>query len=135
MHSGTHDRPNLRHLFIALTDPFVIGKNPQKYIFLVPIQSITSWPYDKTCLLKVGDHPFIKHTSFINYSETRNFLVDGSNGLIQGIKDKTHTLDKPFTDPIIFEKILKGVMNSNQTRKKITNNFESAISGSVFDLS
>lgn len=51
------------HLFVIITDTCDAGQN-----LIVPVCSIKSYrTHDATCTLHVGDHPFVKHPSYIAY--------------------------------------------------------------------
>lgn len=66
--SGPPNDPNRKHLFIILTNPICINGCTEKSVLLVSICSVSNDRYyDKTCLLSIGDHEFIKHESYINY--------------------------------------------------------------------
>ena len=54
----THD-PQRRHLFIVLTDPFDDTGNGVSRVLLVSLASVRD-SCDRTCILKPGDHPFIR---------------------------------------------------------------------------
>jgi hypothetical protein len=51
------------HLFIILTNTCERGLN-----LLVPVCTVTG-RFDRTCLLGVGDHKFIRHPSYVMYSK------------------------------------------------------------------
>ena len=61
--------PTGSHLFVVICEPCVVdcyGVRP--HIILVGITTVyPTIPYDNACLLRVGDHPFIEHDSYIYY--------------------------------------------------------------------
>lgn len=75
--TGPIDDIERAHLFIALTDPC-----PQKDILLAPICSV--YPKcKKTCVLRPGDHGFIKVESFVDYSNTIRRSVSAVEKLVR----------------------------------------------------
>ncbi len=68
LYPGTHTNPDKLHLTVVLTDPD-LAKG--RMVLVVPV--ITQRRRcDLTCVLQVGDRPFIKHPSCVDYS--RMFL-------------------------------------------------------------
>jgi len=57
------------HLWIVLSDPA-----QDHFVLLV---NLTSWRTDKdqACLLDVGDHPFIKHKTCVNYAKSKHVAL------------------------------------------------------------
>lgn len=112
-----------KHLFILLTDPTDLPPSDTKHSLIVGLASIRQGrPYDATCCIYVGDHPFIKHDSYVYYyyskiEETRK-LIDGYK---QGFFDHKETLDSA-----IFARVCKGLLESRQTPLKIKQFYEIA---------
>lgn len=77
--------------------------------------------YDKTCLLNVGDHPFIKHESYIYYRKADIF---GASSIARSVADGTFNTHSTFDDPV-FNRILAGFTTSNEIRPKIRRFYES----------
>ena len=71
--------------------------------------------YDKTCILKIGEHPFIKRDSYILYRKAEIF---GVNSISRNIDDGSFSTHQPFND-VTFEKILAGFAISKEVRPKI----------------
>ncbi|MBN1782738.1 hypothetical protein JW948_16500 [bacterium] len=59
------------HLWALLCDP-IEGENK---VLIVNINTMRK-DADSTCTLNVGDHPFIRHTSFVNYANSALVSVD-----------------------------------------------------------
>jgi hypothetical protein len=56
------------HLFILLTDP----RGKEKEVLMACIRSVSPpLPFDASCVLDSGDHPFVKHKSWVDYSHLR----------------------------------------------------------------
>lgn len=61
---GTHQNPDNYHICVVLSDP----ENAEgRQVLYVPIITARR-KCDETCILEVGDHPFIKHTSCVHYA-------------------------------------------------------------------
>ncbi len=58
------------HLWLVLTDPH--GNPPE--IVAVMVRTPKTFT-DETCILNVGDHPFIEHKSSVHYSTAQRFRV------------------------------------------------------------
>ena len=71
--SGPANDPTRKHLFICLTDVF----GPDKETLMVSVSThLAGLPADDTCHLFAGDHPFIKHKSFVEYDKARVYAAD-----------------------------------------------------------
>ncbi len=74
-----HEIPQSKpHLWFVLTDP--TEKLPE--VVAVMVRTLRSFT-DKTVILDVGDHPFIKHPSSVHYSTATFFRVDAIQHAIQ----------------------------------------------------
>jgi hypothetical protein len=101
------------HLWVILSEPI-------RYPEQIVIVNVTSWregiPYqDKTCVLEVGDHPFIRHKSWINYDETRCTTRENLDTLIQ---NNLLLLNEAVTSELL-DRIQQGAALSPHTRGKI----------------
>lgn len=109
------------HLFILLTGP----KQPEGYTcnnnLLVPIGTVyPERPYDATCLLYVGDHPFIRHDSYVNYRMSRIEATDKIDTMVRnGAFSQRDNLDGA-----IFARVCRGLLESRHTALKIRNFYE-----------
>jgi hypothetical protein len=70
---------------------------------------------DTTVILKLGDHPFVKHDTVVNYSDARIFSKDD---LIAKIERKFFSTDKIFAENIL-RTIQQGLLISPYTPKGI----------------
>ncbi|MBP3367024.1 MAG: hypothetical protein J6K96_08575 [Treponema sp.] len=52
----------IRHLRVVITDA-----NDDNEFLTVSIDTFRSRYQDASCIIQPGEHPFIKHTSFVNY--------------------------------------------------------------------
>lgn len=104
--------PTGKHLFVILNKPkdFAGYKNSS---VLVNISSIRKAPYDDTCILEPGSHPFINQRSYIAYRHAR---VDREESLIQKVNALLFTPHEPLDDELL-EQIHNGLYESPQTRR------------------
>ena len=101
-----------KHLFVILNEPkdFAGYKNSS---VLVNVSSIRKAPYDDTCILEPGSHPFINQRSYIAYRHAR---VDREESLIQKVNASLFTPHEPLDDELL-ERIHNGLYESPQTRR------------------
>ena len=65
-------------LFVVLTNPFDDTGDGILRVLLVSLSSIRSYyHYDPACILKPGEHPFVKQESFVVYK--RAIIVEAEN--------------------------------------------------------
>lgn len=107
--------PQGLHLFVLILGPVVLpayGSLPQ-----VAVVSATSQkagiPFDHTCELQVGDHPFIQQPSFISYRHMRIDALPHVSGLVG-------SLWKPHQQcsPDLLKRIIDGVCISRMTPRE-----------------
>lgn len=114
--SGPENDPERKHMFIVLTDPIKLTDSTNKQVLMVPLSS--SRPnipyYDPACILQIGDHPFIKHESFIFYREAR---IEDANKLLKGVA-KGDFLQKDCIDQEVFDRITKGLYQTEHLPPK-----------------
>lgn len=81
--SGPQD--GQRHLFSLLINPQVIeGYGPAPQVFMACVCSIyPETPYDEACILRPGDHPFIRHDSYIDYRRSQIAAATYVEGRVQ----------------------------------------------------
>ncbi|OLE54423.1 MAG: hypothetical protein AUG51_08475 [Acidobacteria bacterium 13_1_20CM_3_53_8] len=98
-----------KHLYVILTEP--AGDPPT-----VAIANITSTNIaDKTVVLEVGDHPFIKKTSYINYSEATVITVEQLRAIME---EDVGVRYKDDASPELLKRIRDGVQASPFTTPK-----------------
>jgi len=103
--------PQGNHLFIILTDPQDYDGHPPKSCISACICTIRKGPYDKTCIIPGGSHPFINNESYVDY---RNARLDQAVHFINSIKSGFFTPKEPV-DSQLLKKIFDGLANSKQT--------------------
>lgn len=95
------------HLFVILTD-----ENPDGEHLLVSITSIPDiGHYDATCLLSAGDHPFIKHDSYVLYRKCEVQRASRISRLV----DRKFYIPRDDMSEEVTNKILEGVIESDFT--------------------
>jgi hypothetical protein len=115
--SGTAEQPDLKHLFILLNDPV----NKEKLVLMVSISTIRPGRFhDTSCLLGVGDHPFIRCDSFVLYAKAR---IESVKTLEEGVRQQL-LLPKDPMDGSVFARICEGLLISRHTPAEIKRFFE-----------
>ena len=108
--SGPND-----HLFVILT-----GISTTLTHLLVNLTSIhANVPHDPTCGLMVGDHPFIRHPSYIAYEFAR---IEMASDLSNRVDAGKLTLSDPVSDALL-NRIRGGIAVSQKCPKKFQTYF------------
>ncbi len=109
--SGPAHDPSRMHLFILLTDPVT----DRHLVLFVSVSSVKfgCW-HDPTCLLEVGDHPFIKMTSWVDYRTTE---IEEAQKILNGLRAGLF-VPMGTIDPSVFLRICEGLMFSNHVKPK-----------------
>jgi len=104
------------HLHIICSNPAFYPRNVKDCVLAVNLSTTTPiLDYDKTCILQNGEHPFIKHDSYVFYKKAEILGVDS---ISRNIADGTFSTHQPFND-VVFERILSGFAVSQEVRPKI----------------
>ncbi|MBB1163222.1 hypothetical protein [Aquariibacter albus] len=108
--SGPAHDPERKHLHIVLTDP-VDGQ--------VQVVSVSSIPqnnlYDGSCTLFAGEHPFVKHDSWVVYRFAR--LVKAQ--LLERKVADGEFIAKPVLDAKVYQFVVDGLLDSPQASPKM----------------
>jgi hypothetical protein len=100
-----------KHLFVIVTN-----KCPADCHLLISRSSVEPGEYyDPACLLQAGDHPFIKHLSFVVYSKA---LIISHDDIIARVRDFTFLIKEDVSDTVAV-KIRDGIAQSKRSTKKI----------------
>jgi hypothetical protein len=101
------------HLFIVCNDTCNLGAN-----LLVNVSSCHD-NSDPTCILDVGDHPFIRHPSFVFYAKA---VIQYAAGIEKGFADG-RLLPQPDLAEAVFERVVAGITVSLDTSPKVARYF------------
>jgi len=99
-----------KHLFIVLTDPCPSRGD----VLLVNVPTIRR-NHDPACRLFAGDHPFLKHDSFVEYAMARIELA-------QGIATAVATgrmIPRDDLDGAVFARVCNGLTTSRFTKPRV----------------
>ncbi|WP_282167105.1 hypothetical protein [Shewanella japonica] len=108
--SGSKD-----HLHFVCSDPVFYPPTQKESVLVVNISSIKDdIGYDSSCVLDVGDHPFITHPSFVYYLKADIF---GADNIARNVADGTFQVHEDCTDET-FVRILDGFDISDDVRPK-----------------
>ena len=101
------------HLFAILTDP-----DEHDSMLAAMVTSVKPGrAFDKTCILNVGDHRFIKHESYIAYVIAETPRVMHVHNMI---RKNSFICDDDFSQTAL-ERITDGVFDSPETKDRIYN--------------
>jgi hypothetical protein len=104
--SGSADDSSKKHLFCILTD--VVEHSH----YVVPICSvIPGRKHDNTCLLELGDHPFIIRPSYVAYQ----FITSYHTTTIIKCMSAGTFIKKEDLESNVFNRIYNGVSISHRT--------------------
>lgn len=110
-----------KHLHIICNDPVFYPNNGKESVLAVNISSVTPGvPYEEGCLLSAGDHPFIKHSSFVMYSRADVF---GAVAIARSIDDGTFAPHAPASEEL-FSRVLAGFEVSDRVKYKVLRFYE-----------
>ena len=104
------------HLFVIILE----AEDHTRNTIIVNIQTIQDGKYDKTVVLRKGDHPFIKHDSYVNY---RLSQIVSLNDLEQKISDGIASI-KPSMTTAVFQKICVGISKSPFTPTEVVEMYQ-----------
>ena len=115
--SGPKEDQDRKHLFILLTDP-QDDEAGKKCVLMVSLSSVRQGvPHDPTCILYAGDHPFVKHDSYVLYQKAR---LEEADKVLRGVKSGLLVPQDPM-DGAVFARICKGLEESRRTPIKLLN--------------
>ncbi len=98
------------HLHIVMCDPYTDGDDmPEKVVWVSISSCRPDRRYDETCLLYPGDHPFIKHDSYVYYELVNSITVRSVQNHIRS----RWALPKEQMREEVFQRIHKGFDSSS----------------------
>lgn len=104
-----------KHLWVVITEPDESG-----CVVLVNVTTATESKQrlDRSCVLDVGDHPFIKHQSLINYQDALKCRADAIDAAIQSLPTTCIEQRERF-QPSVLRRIKKGALESDSMPRKL----------------
>lgn len=120
--SGPESDPNRKHLFILLTDPADNGSGVKAVLMVSLSSTKQGLPYDASCVLYPGDHPFVKRESFVLYKNAR---IEEAEKMLRGVKSGKLVPQDPM-DPAVFARICKGLEESRLTSPNLLRFYRAA---------
>jgi hypothetical protein len=75
--------------------------------------------YDDTCLLNVGDHPFVRHCSFVYYAEA---IIRKATSIQSGF-DQGILKPQPDLADDVFSRVTAGITVSPDTPQNVVRYF------------
>ncbi len=104
------------HLFFICNDPVFYPALTKECFLAVNLTTIyRDIAYDDTCILGIGDHPFVKHDSYILYKKAEVLGVDT-------VTSQVMAGDIRVSEPCrndVFDRILNGFNVSPHVKPKI----------------
>jgi len=108
MTSGPAHDPNKMHLHIICTDPCI--NNCQLIVSVATYRD----PYDATCILNVGDHPFICRKSYVVYGAIK---IENCSTIDNGLRRKIFRLKQSMRTDVL-QRVCDGILLSPHTKPK-----------------
>jgi hypothetical protein len=101
----------VHHLYAVMNDPCA-----HQQCLVMNVTSIRPGKYhDPACELHVGDHPFVKHPSYILYRLAETMRADRIGKFV----DLNYYLTKDDWHPEVFQRIINGIRESDDTPPRI----------------
>ena len=106
-----------KHLFVVVNRPVPFpGYGSQPYVVLVNLSSVRkNIPYDMTCTLPAGCHPFVVAESYVRYQDARIYRADE---LGERVAQGLFSLHEPMAQQWL-EAIRAGLRRSPRTKREL----------------
>jgi len=105
------------HLHVICNDPAYYTINDCDCVLAVNISSVKMGvPYDSTCILTVGDHPFVRHDSYVVYERAVIWKTGNIDKKVEEGSIKPQPVDMKDE---VFRRILDGFDISDEIEPKI----------------
>ncbi len=111
---GIPSGPTGSHLFVVIFGIKIISGKQR--VLLAPIESKRP-KCDTSCELKIGDHPFVQHDSFVGYDHCRIEDLDHINHCLS--TGYFQIAQPPITQPAVLLRVQKGYSISRRIPKFI----------------
>lgn len=107
-----------KHLHIICSEPAFYSGIGALGVLVVNITSVDpERPYDTTCVLHPGDHPFIEHDSYVLYAKA---VVWKTSSIENRILTGEIVTQPPLKEPVISN-VISGFLISPMTNRRILN--------------
>ena len=110
--SGPGDK---KHQHFVVVEPRVLpGHGRRSHVLLAGVTTIYEGVhYDSACVLEPGDHPFIKHHSYIDYRNVRIVAVTH----VETMRDKGVWIENDSCSRTLIERIFAGIFVSKHVKR------------------
>jgi len=99
------------HLWFILSDP---AKDSEHVLIVNATSAFHGRDVDSSCILKPGEHPFIRHESYIFYDGTRQTT---SQKLKEGFEAEMLRFQESVSDELLL-RMRTGLMQSSHTEER-----------------
>ncbi len=122
--SGPDDK---KHLMALLLDPVCFnGYGAQPQVLMVSVVTIKpGLIVDDSCILDVGDHPFISHPSFVDYRFAR---VDAADHVQGRANENIFIPQEPCSEELI-KRVISGALKSRRIPREFKQLLEKVVFG------
>jgi len=101
-----------KHLFAIITDKCPAGEH-----LLVNLTSIRAGiKHDSTCEVRAGDHPFVKHNSYVDYRRAETMTAAR---IAARVDDGTFSVHDDLSDALL-QAFRDGVEDSEDVKQRVT---------------
>ena len=105
------------HLFAVAVGPEKFdGHGTKPHVIMVSVTSVKpDFPHDPACVIRAGEHPFIKRDSYVYYREPRIESV----AHVQNMVDSASWMSQAPCSAELLERIRAGLLNSTRVPRHI----------------
>ncbi len=108
-----------QHLFTILVNPCILpDRGNRSQVLSVGISSIpigVDIPYDNACIIKPGEHPFIRHDSYVRYRDAR---IDTAEHIEKRVHEGVFSV-KPPCGAELLRRIITGASTSRYASREV----------------
>lgn len=105
------------HLHVVMNNPFLDPIRNAECVLLVNFCSYSpQLQHDSTCILESDDHPFITHSTYVDY---KHAVIVRAAPLEADLAAKNLRSAQPVAEPV-YQRILQGFLISPDVPRKIT---------------
>ena len=106
-----------RHLFAVAVGPQQFdGYGAKPHVIMVSVTSVKpEFPFDSACVIRAGEHPFIKHDSYVYYRDPRVEPV----AHVQNMVDSAVWISQEPCSAELLQRIRAGLLASTRVPRHI----------------